>query len=134
MSQRIVLTESDASRLRALTADLSEYRGVDRATVRQLRDNLEEAEIVPAHLLEPDRVAMQSRVVVRVESSDQESTFTLVYPEEADFRTGLVSVIAPIGAAVVGRREGDVILWQGVSGNLKLRVRKVLSQAPVTVG
>lgn len=128
MGDRIVLTESDATRLRELTADLQGFRGTDRITARRLRQMLDYAKIVPWQSVEREIVTVLSRVFVRDENSGQRLSFELVFPEAADYRTGRISVLAPIGAAILGHREGEIVEWEGSVGALRLRILKVLYQ------
>lgn len=94
----------------------------------RLREKLKRALVVPWHAVERGVVTVLSRVIVRDENSGQTLTCTLVFPEEADYRVGRISVTAPIGAAILGHREGDIVEWEGTIGVLRLQIQKVLYQ------
>jgi regulator of nucleoside diphosphate kinase len=71
---------------------------------------------------------MQSRVRVRDLGSGQDTVYTLVFPREADVNAGRLSVLAPIGTALLGYRQGDEIEWPVPGGLRRLKVMKVLFQ------
>jgi regulator of nucleoside diphosphate kinase len=76
-------------------------------------------EIDRAQVLEkgrPDLVAMGSRVTFRDNTTDQTRTVTLVYPEDADVAQNRISVLTPIGAALIGLSTGQSIAWQTLEG------------------
>lgn len=125
---RVFITDIDAARLQDLTASLDGIRGEDRMTILLLRKKLKGATVVPWHAMRVDVVTMQSRVILRDENSGQTLTCTLVFPEEADYSAGRISVFAPIGAAILGLREGSLAEWEGSVGTLRLRIKKVLHQ------
>ena len=58
----------------------------------------------------------------------EEETYTLVYPENMDMSQGKVSILAPIGTAMLGYRVGDVFEWEVPAGNRRLKVEKLLYQ------
>jgi len=81
-------------------------------------------EIERARLIEPEAastelVTMGSRVRYRDDVTGQERTVTLVYPDRADIETGHVSVLTPIGAALIGLSVGQSIEWETPSRGLR---------------
>src|SRR5689334_9219305 len=67
------------------------------------------ARLVPAERLAADRVAMNSSVTYVEEPAGVRRTVTLVYPSEADSTQGRISVLSPIGLALIGRRRGELV-------------------------
>ncbi len=128
MAERVVLTEADAARIEDLTAGIGLTRGPDRVTLLRLRQKLKRALVVPWHAVEPEVVTVHSRVIVRDGDSGESLTCTLVLPGEADYEAGRISVTAPIGAAILGHREGDIVRWEGPVGILRIQIVKVLHQ------
>lgn len=128
MREQVVLTNSDVARIEELIANSDRTRDPDRPTLVRLREKLKRALVVPWHAVERGVVTVLSRVIVRDENSGQTLTCTLVFPEEADYRAGRISVTAPIGAAILGHREGDIVEWEGTIGVLRLQIQKVLYQ------
>ena len=60
--------------------------------------------------------------------SGESNTYSLVFPTEADFAEGKISVLAPIGTAILGYRQGDTIEWPVPSGLCKLKVDEIVYQ------
>ena len=91
-------------------------------------EELDRARIVSAGSVPADVVTMNSRVRMTDLDTGKEMTYTLVFPREADFSQGKISVLAPIGTAILGYRAGDVIEWRVPGGRRKLRVEEILHQ------
>ncbi len=127
MSERnIYVTSDDRKRLQALLSRPTE--AMDRDDVSGLVGEVQRAVVVPASEIPPDVITMNTRA--RLLDLDQRTTldYTVVYPEDADFATGRISVVAPIGAAMLGYRVGDEIEWVVPSGPRRLRVEAILYQ------
>ncbi|MBP7677110.1 MAG: nucleoside diphosphate kinase regulator [Thermoanaerobaculia bacterium] len=127
MSERnIYVTSDDRKRLQALLSRPTE--AMDRDDVSGLVGELQRAVVVPASEIPPDVITMNTRA--RLLDLDQRTTldYTVVYPEDADFAAGRISVVAPIGAAMLGYRVGDEIEWVVPSGPRRLRVEAILYQ------
>jgi regulator of nucleoside diphosphate kinase len=71
---------------------------------------------------------MRSTVRLKDLVSGDENTYSLVFPTEADFTQGKISVLAPIGMAILGYKLGDTIEWRVPSGMRKLKVEAILYQ------
>lgn len=71
---------------------------------------------------------MHSQVRIRDLGTDETETFTLVYPDEADIEQGKVSVLAPIGTALLGTHVGQVIEFGVPAGIRQLEVVQILYQ------
>lgn len=127
-TRRIRVTREDLERLERVVAA---RRGVDRrdeAHLDALQEELERAEVVEPADLPADVVTMRSRVRVRDLGSGQDAVYTLVFPREADLDAGRLSVLAPIGTALLGYRQGDEIESPVPGGLRRLKVLKVLFQ------
>jgi len=127
MSERkIHVTSDDRKRLQALLSRPTE--AMDRDDVSGLVGEVQRAVVVPASEIPPDVITMNTRA--RLLDLDQRTTldYTVVYPEDADFAAGRISVVAPIGAAMLGYRVGDEIEWVVPSGPRRLRVEAILYQ------
>ena len=127
MSDRnIYVTSEDRKRLQALLSRPTDT--MDRDDVSGLVAEVQRAVVVPAPEIPPDVITMNSRA--RLLDLDQLTTldYTVVFPEDADFAAGRISVVAPIGAAMLGYRVGDEIEWVVPSGPRRLRVEAILYQ------
>ena len=99
----------------------------------ELRSELERAIVVPLESMRPDVVAMESLVCYRDFETDALRQVEIVYPEEADPAFGKVSVLAPVGAALIGLGEGQAIDWAFPDGKTRrLAVVAVRQKAPAT--
>ncbi|MDR6772143.1 nucleoside diphosphate kinase regulator [Azospirillum sp. BE72] len=112
----IVLTATDHDRLSALVEAVSE-RLPD--VYEYLTGELERAAVIDARELVTTVVTMGARVAFRDEVTGQERTVALVYPGDADLAAGRVSVLTPIGAALIGVAEGQSITWYTREGEAK---------------
>ena len=122
------VTEFDLERLKKLIADSqrAKYRGSDY--LAKLQTELERAEVVKSREVGSNVVTMNSTVVMVDLETGKEETYTLVFPDDADARQGKVSVLAPIGTAMLGYEVGDVFEWEVPAGRRRLQVKKILYQ------
>jgi regulator of nucleoside diphosphate kinase len=115
----LTITIDDARRLEAL---LQSATGLASPMAPLLEDELVRAQLVESKDIASDIVTMNSRVVCRDESSGEQQEVEIVYPHEADADRGCISVLAPVGAALLGLSVGNVIEWP-VPGGRTTRVR-----------
>ncbi|MEA3300562.1 MAG: nucleoside diphosphate kinase regulator [Pseudomonadota bacterium] len=104
-STTIIVAESDYQRLSSL------IDSAQSAAAEALDAELSRAEIVADPLLPPDTVAMGSTVTFRDRDSGEQTTVTLVYPREADVDRMRISVLSPVGSALIGLGIGGAIDW-----------------------
>ena len=124
----IEVTDVDALRLNDLLAGLAPDSGPKQSARNSLAHELQRARIVPAHRIGRRVVTMECRVLLEDMDTHESATYTLVQPEQADFEAGRLSVLAPIGTAILGYREGDVVEWPVPAGVRRIRIKKVLYQ------
>lgn len=95
----------------------------DSPVAERLHAEIDRATIVEPRDMPGDVVSMNSSADCVDESSDKHYTLTLVYPKEANADAGRISVLAPVGSALLGLRVGQSIDWPGQGGRtLKLKV------------
>lgn len=95
----------------------------------QLAEKLETATIVESSDVSPAVVTMNTEMEVRDETSDQIARLTLVHPREANIVAGRISVLTPVGVALLGLAEGQSTTFRVPSGEEKrLSVLRVLMQ------
>tara|TARA_R110002073_G_scaffold133122_14_gene280246 strand:- start:4607 stop:5020 length:414 start_codon:yes stop_codon:yes gene_type:complete len=126
--KKIVITQSDYQRLDELLSSNFTQAIHDRKNLRELRGELNVAEIVDSQNVPSDVVTMDSVIQLRDRRTDELGTYTLVYPEEAHIATGKLSVLAPIGTAILGCRIGDCVHWKVPSGNIEMQIADILYQ------
>ncbi len=91
-----------------------------------LGNELARATIVPPERIPEGVVTMNSRVECEDERNGEHHSLTLVYPQDADVERGRVSVLAPVGSALLGLSVGQSIDWQAPGGReLRLRVSAI---------
>lgn len=121
----IIVTERDYERIDALLS--SEVR--DLPGIQALHDELARAEVAAPDQVRPDVVTMNSRVRFENVATGKQTELVLVYPQDVDGSPDKVSILAPVGSALLGLSVGQMIEWQMSGGStLKLRVLEVLDQ------
>jgi regulator of nucleoside diphosphate kinase len=126
-SRKIVVTEQDLERLTRLVESHGSRR--DAEAVALLEEELGRATVVDSTAIAPDIVTMNSRVGFEDLDDGEEVELTLVYPKDADVDEGKVSVLAPIGSALLGLSIGQSIRWPLPGGGSRhLRVVGVTYQ------
>lgn len=129
MSQRkIIITDVDRNRLRDVLA--SEFVKVIGPVeyLDELKAELRRAKIVPPEKVPRNVVTMNSSVTLRDLTSRELESYTLVFPEEANIARGRLSVLAPVGTAILGQRIGDELKWRVPEGWRKFKIERVLYQ------
>ena len=116
MVPRVYITEHDRTKLLALILDIVQQEIDGKSYVKKLEDELKIAQTVSENELPLDVVTMNSTVLLEIE--DFEETVTLVYPEEVDVISNKISVLSPIGTAILGYRKGDIYDWE-INGEQK---------------
>jgi regulator of nucleoside diphosphate kinase len=120
----IYITRSDMTRLRSLIATAKDTRD----DLNSLRTELDHAHVVEPREIPADVVTMNSQARLKDLENGEIMTFTLVFPEHASVEHDRISVLAPIGTAMLGQREGDEFDWEVPAGRVRLKVLKVLYQ------
>ena len=123
----ILITDHDFDRLQTLT-DVPQYPAIDVSPRTALKAELDRGTIVPATEVPDVVVTMHSQVRVRDFKSDETFTYTLVYPADADAEAGKLSVLAPLGTALLGTRVGSLVEFRAPAGIRRLCVEEILYQ------
>jgi regulator of nucleoside diphosphate kinase len=123
----IHVTEADRERLTELLQDLA-ARQLTTPGTRDLERELERATVVAPEDIPPDVVTMNSQFDLRDVDTDEVFHYTLCYPEDSNPDAGKISVLAPVGTAVLGYRIGSVITWKVPAGTRRLRIEAVSYQ------
>lgn len=118
---KLIVSSLDAERLERLLQSLPAGAFPGKAS---LQEELERADIVEPQEIPATVVTMNSTVRFRVETTGEEFTLTLVYPRDMDGSSDKISILAPVGSALLGLSQGDEIEWPRPGGGV-LRVRIV---------
>lgn len=128
--KEIFITKFDYTRLKNLIGSPTnggQGKGTD--TISKLSFELARAEKVNPEEIADDVVTMNSTFRLKeLDSSDDTRELTLVFPGDADIEKGKISVLSPVGAAVLGYRVGDVIRWDVPAGEKSFRIEGIVYQ------
>jgi regulator of nucleoside diphosphate kinase len=132
MSERTIhITASDMEQLRKLLGEEKSRHGYGNGRgehLKGLEAELERSTCVAAHEVPPDVITMHSTASLIDLDTGEELVYTLVFPAEADIRQGKISVLAPVGTAMLGYGVGAVFEWPVPDGLRRLQVKDVLYQ------
>ncbi len=129
MSQRkIYITDFDKKRLDQMISNHLHAYNPELKYLTDLQGELNRAEIVSSERIPQDVVTMNSRVTVQDIETGEYSTYTLVFPAAADAAQDKISILAPIGTAIIGYRVGDEVEWKVPAGVRKLKVTEIIYQ------
>ena len=124
----IYITRDDNSKLRLLLATALYSKA--NAALQKLRQELDRAAIIDPAAIPEGVVTMESRVEFEdLENHDIEE-YTLTFPDRANVDEKRLSILAPIGTALIGCRKGEIVSWSTPGGIRRLKIRRVT--APVS--
>ena len=124
-SHSIVVSDADMAGLNRLVRALRHSLFRDQLELESLNQTLESAEVASSERIPRDIIRMNSRIHVLDLDTGKKERYTLVFPEHADISTGLISVLAPVGIALLGHKKGEVIEARVPGGTRRLRVGQV---------
>lgn len=122
------LAEASAQGDRSDNAGYREARRIQAKTISRIRflqKILEHARVIDPDALPKDRVSLLSRVEFTNLSTHSRMVFQIVSPHEMDLEAGKISLKSPIGAALMGRKVGEIAEAQAPSGTLRLRIESI---------
>lgn len=124
----IHITQADAAKLRDLIRDTHIPGQALNPHLVALNAELDRAVIIDSREIPADVITMNSQAHLEDMETGEEMRFTLVFPESADSQQGKISILAPVGTAMLGYRAGDVFEMQTPGGVRKLKIVRVLYQ------
>jgi len=128
LSKCVFIPLPDKRRLQELLLNHMRRESESSPQLSALDEKLKNAAVIEDGQVPPDLVTMNSVVLLSI-NGIPETPYTLVYPQDADFRRQKISVLAPIGTAVLGLREGDAVECEVPGGIVCISVRKVIERA-----
>ena len=117
-SHQLLLTKNDYSIMMTFLRAGFLNNSLDRANAEKLEGELKRARLVESEHLPGDVVRLNSKVRIQKDKGGQIMEFTLVAPGKADIREKRISVLAPMGTALIGFRKGQKVNWQVPSGKV----------------
>lgn len=128
MENTIKITKLDFTRLNNLINNLKKSNQVATTDLGYLQAELGRAEKIDSEKIAPDFVTMNSKIEVTDPDTQKVMTVQLVYPNEADFKKGKVSVLSPLGAALIGYKVGSEISFPVPKGTKLMKITKIIYQ------
>lgn len=126
--RRIYINAFDKTRLMKLIELNAIPNNPDRKYLIELEKELSRGEIVEPKDIPKDVITMNSTVHLKDLDSGEEITYTLVFPGISNISENKISILAPIGTALIGYRIGDIIEWKVPAGLRRLKVEDILYQ------
>jgi two-component system KDP operon response regulator KdpE len=124
----IYITEYDAERLKSLISEAKRLDQRGNVYLENLDSELARGQLVAPTEVPPDVITMNSKVCLVDLDTKEEMVYMLVFPQDADIAQSKISILAPIGTAMLGYRVGDVFTWQVPDGVRRLKVKQILYQ------
>ncbi|MFO7445148.1 MAG: nucleoside diphosphate kinase regulator [Ignavibacteriaceae bacterium] len=128
MKREIFITELDYERLCNLVNHAKAQKSVEIKNLDALGAEIKRAKIIEPKDIDPEFVTMNSEIEVIDMDNNKEMKIKLVYPKEADFKKGYISVLSPLGSALIGYRKGDMITFEVPAGRKKVKIKSILYQ------
>lgn len=126
--RKIFITDADRDRLEKLLLGTRLWSGRDKEHLQALEEELDKAHTVGSRDIPGDVVTMRSQVRVKDLTSGAEMDLSVVFPSKADSEQGKISVLAPVGTALLGYRVGDTVEWKVPGGLRRLKIERILYQ------
>ncbi|HDQ03046.1 MAG TPA: nucleoside diphosphate kinase regulator [Deltaproteobacteria bacterium] len=129
MSQRaIYITKKDMDQLLALIEGVRDNNAKTKVDLDLLEQELYRANLVEPKDVPPDVITMNSKVRITDSESGEERIYSLVFPSDANIAENRLSVLAPLGMALLGYSKGDIIEWKVPYGTKKIKIEEIIYQ------
>ncbi len=125
---RLVLTKDDHKLLTSYLRGMGGKTAFDRKNAEDLRTELKKAKIVSKDDFPDDVVRLNSRVTIKSEDKNETMELMLVTPDKANIKEKKISVLAPVGTALIGFSQGQKIRWQVPAGKRTFTILEVTNQ------
>lgn len=126
MAKEIYITDIDKERLEnIIETELKRGKTADN-TIEKLESEINNAKVINHLQISPDIITMNSRVLLSLDNEDLEAS--LVYPEDANLNNNKLSILSPVGTAILGYRKGDDIEWKVPAGVTNIHIKKIIYQ------
>ena len=126
--RKIYITDYDLKRLNKLLEADYKIDIRDKKYLMELENELQQAEVVASKKIPKKVITMNSKVCLKDLDSGKEMVYSLVFPGQADITQNKISILSPLGTALIGYRSGDIIKWKAPAGVRRLRVEEIVYQ------
>ena len=124
----IYITEFDMDRLMSMIEGAQTGAKRNKEHLAELERELLRGKLVEPEQIPRDVITMNSKVIICDRETGEKTTYTLVFPADANLEQNKLSILAPLGTALLGYRKGDIIEWEMPSGVKKIEVLDILYQ------
>lgn len=121
----VILSKNDFEILNGYVKNLQGMQVNEKENFRKLYDELKKAQVVDQNDFPSDVVALDSIVVIKDLKTKRDMAITIVLPQKADIKQKKVSVLAPIGTALIGFRKGQKVSWEVPAGKKDFMIMDV---------
>lgn len=121
----VILLKKDFDILNGFVKNLQGMQVNEKENFKKLYEELKKAQIVDSENFPGDVVRLNSTVVIKDIQAKREMTITVVLPQHADIKQKKVSILAPIGTALIGFRKGQKVSWEVPSGKKDFMIIEV---------
>lgn len=128
LKNQLVLRKDDYEILISCLRNGQMRSAFDRQNLEDLETEIKRAKLVNPENFPSDVVRLNSIVRIKEEDKDKVMELTLVTPDKADIKQRKISVMAPIGTALIGFQQGQKVKWQVPSGNKTFTIMEVINQ------
>lgn len=126
MLKEIYITDIDKERLKSIiNAEIKSGNMLDKS-MKKLDEEINKAKVVNSRQIPQDIITMNSRALLHLDREEIE--VSLVYPEDADWSNNKMSVLSPIGTAILGYGIGDIVEWEVPSGVAQIQIKDLMYQ------
>lgn len=129
-NNRLVLLVDDYKLLISFLNGGHSKTAFDRRNAEDLRIELKKAKLVNKDDFPDDIVRLNSKVRIKAEDNEKVMELMLVTPDKADIKQRRISVMAPIGTALIGFRQGEKVKWQVPAGKKTFTIMEVINDFP----
>jgi regulator of nucleoside diphosphate kinase len=124
----LILGKDDYKIIQSYLKNGPHKHSFDRKNAEELLVELKKAKLVSSDKLPGDAVRLNSKVKVKEDKNGKILEFMLVTPDKADIKERKISIMAPIGTALIGYRQGQKVKWQVPSGKKIFTIMEVSNQ------
>ncbi|HRE80297.1 MAG TPA: nucleoside diphosphate kinase regulator [Opitutaceae bacterium] len=123
----ITLSRDDHAKLSLLVS--AALASKPTAPLKKLKEELDRAMVAETNAVPSDVVTLNAHVSFEDLETNETEAYTITLPEQANVEQNRISILAPIGTALIGYRQGDIVNWQTPGGVRQLRIKKVTQPA-----
>lgn len=128
VKHQLVFREDDYEMLTACLSDGARASAFGPQIVEALQADFKKAKLVSKDQFPADVVRLNSKVIVKDVNNDKTMEIIVVMPEDADIKQRKISVMNPVGVALIGFRQGQQVAWQVPTGQKKFTIMEVINQ------